>query len=546
VTAPSSHDAVPSALRAAYDKAGQAHVFKFIDEGKVRTSRGNTATHRRVMQCRNADELIPASNSSSLAMQVTAEEAKSLIAQLAGIDVELVNDLFTSTMAAQTATAAPVASTLRPAEGVTKLSAASPSESAAWEAAGLKAIAEGKVAALTLAGGQGTRLGFDRPKGEYDIGLPSHKTLFQLQAERIVCLKARASAEGAGGRPVSLPWYVMTSPMTDADTRAFLAENRYFGLPEADVVLFEQGTLPCLDFDGKIMLESAGRVAEAPDGNGGIYRALHKCGVIADMARRGVVGMHVFAVDNAAVRVADPVFFGYCLGMGADVGSKVCPKAGPHEKVGVLCLRDGVYSVVEYSEMDKATAELRAEGGSGELVFNAGNLCIHFYSRAFLESACSPATLPKVYHVAKKAIPFADPATGRTLSKEAMAGRGNTGIKLESFIFDVFPAAKTMAVLEIRREDEFAPVKNAPGSAEDSPDTARQMLLGQHARWIATAGGKVTGSGGVEVSPLLSYAGEGLQGLAGKEITAPAVLVLPAEAAAVQARVAPGVAVVPV
>lgn len=477
-------------------------------------------------------------------LQVSEPAAAELVAQLQRIDVELVNELFTATMAAGESAGAPVASRLQPARGVTRLRDAPAEDAASWHAAGLKAIAAGQMGALTLAGGQGTRLGSDRPKGEYDIGLPSHKSLFQLQAERITRLKSlAAAATGVEAASVHLPWYVMTSPMTDADTRAFLAEHRYFGLPADDVMLFSQGTLPCLDFAGKIMLETGSRVAEAPDGNGGIYRALHSSGVVADMVRRGVIGVHVFAVDNAIVRVADPTFFGYCLARDADVGSKVCAKAGPHEKVGVLCLRDGAYSVVEYSEMDKATAEL-TDPASGELLFNAGNLCIHYYSRAFLEGAASPAHLPKVYHVAKKAIPYAHPETGATLSKEEMAGKGNTGIKLESFIFDVFPSAERMAVLDIDRAAEFAPVKNAPGSPDDSPDTARAALLQQGASWVAAAGATVSGSGGVEVSPLVSYGGEGLAALSGATIAAPAIVVAASEEAAVRARVPAGVSVV--
>lgn len=490
---------------------------------------------------------------------MTREEAELLTAQLQRIDVGLVNELFRATMGAAAAeAAAPVAAKLAPCRNVTRLKDAPQAQRDAWYDAGLSAIASGKAAALILAGGQGTRLGSDRPKGEYDIGLPSHKCLFELQVQRLRRLKALAAAHGgvAGGeRAVSLPLYVMTSPMTDDDTRAFFRDHAFFGLPQQDVVFFCQGTLPCLTFDGKIMLENGGHVAEAPDGNGGIYRALHTSGAIADMRRRGVTGVHVFAVDNAVVRAADPVFLGYCMVNGADVGSKVCAKAGPHERVGVLCLSDGKYTVVEYSEMDKATAEL-VDAATGELAFNAGNICIHFYSVDFLERECSPEALPKVYHVAKKAIPFADPATGRTLTKEAMAGRGNTGIKLESFIFDVFPRARAMAVLDIPRESEFSPVKNAPGSREDSPDTARALVSDLHRKWLAAAGAALPAAGGlVDVSPLVSYGGEGLGALAGVSVLTPATVLasdepLPpvlakaaseGEVAAQDEQVAPGV-----
>lgn len=438
---------------------------------------------------------------------------------------------------------APVSSKLSPAEDVTSVADSTPDSLDSWRKIGLLAIAKGRVGALILAGGQGTRLGFDKPKGLYDVRLPSHKPLFALQCQRITRLRSlAAAAAGVAPSSVSMPLYVMTSPMTDADTRAIFAQHAFFGLAPSDVMFFCQGTLPCLTFDGKIMLESGSAVAEAPDGNGGIYRSLHLSGVIADMQRRGVVGTHVWAVDNAVVRAGDPVFVGYCLDRSADVGSKVCAKAGPHEKVGVLCKRDGAYTVVEYSEMDRATAEL-ADEATGRLAYNAGNICIHYYSTAFLADKCSPAALPKVYHVAKKAIPYAHPDTGATLPKDALktlhaATGGNSGIKLESFIFDVFPSSVAMAALEISRAAEFSPVKNAPGAADDSPDTARALVSSLHANWLAAAGATLAGAAAeaaaaspltagivsVEVSPLVSYGGEGLEAFAGHTLHTPALV----------------------
>lgn len=465
----------------------------------------------------------------SIVLQVTEAEAAALLEQLSAIDVSLVNELFRETMAAASGSAAPVSSTLEPPQDVTSLASAPAEDKAAWYKAGLAAIAAGKAAVLILAGGQGTRLGFDRPKGEYNIGLPSGKTLFKMQAERVRRLKALAAPLNGGVEP-SLPLYIMTSPMTDTDTRAFFSAHSNFGLPAADVTFFSQGTLPCMDFQGKIMLENGGKVAQAPDGNGGIYRAMHLQGIVADLQRRGVVGTHVFAVDNAVVKAGDPTFLGFCMGKNADVGSKACPKTGPHEKVGVLCRRGGQYTVVEYSELDKASAEL-VDPATGALTYNAGNICIHYYSTAFLADKCSPAALPKVYHVAKKSIPYAHPDTGKTLTKAELAPLGNTGVKLESFIFDVFPASNAMAVLEIVREEEFSPVKNAPGSNEDSPDTARALMCALHTQWLKAAGAVLVGAGdgAVEVSPLASYQGEGLQVLAGQELAAPLLVQLASE-----------------
>jgi UDP-N-acetylglucosamine/UDP-N-acetylgalactosamine diphosphorylase len=470
-------------LRKIYKDYGQEQVFDFLDRG-----------------------LIPDS------------EQEEFLKSLSLIDVPLVNELFTATSAASSAPA--VSELLEPCKDVTRVSTSSQEQLSEWRNEGLRGISLGKFAVLILAGGQGTRLGSDRPKGEYNIGLPSGKCIFQLQAERVLKLREEAKKyqqrENSGAtshdlKNVSLPVYVMTSPMTDSETRAFFESKSFFGLPREDVRFFCQGTLPCLHDNGKIMLESAAKVAEAPDGNGGIYRALHLSGCIADMRKRGVEGVHVFSVDNVIIKVGDPLFLGFCYKRGADVGSKACPKAGPHEKVGVLCKRGGRYTVVEYSEMDKASAELR-DTTTNELVYNAGNICIHYYSTDFLEKECSPAGLPKVYHFAKKAIPFADPETGKTLTKEQMAklGKATTGVKMESFIFDVFPQAKHLAALEIERSEEFAPVKNAPGSADDSPDTAREMIYSLHKQWLKSAGALVSAAV-VEVSPLLSYGGEGLE-----------------------------------
>ncbi len=335
---------------------------------------------------------------------ISASAASSLITQLESIDVSLVNELFAATM--ESARAGVAAGTLSPCNEVTSLSKAAIADVDAWRVRALIAIGKGQLAALILAGGQGTRLGSSRPKGEYDIGLPSGKSIFALIAARVQRLRhlaheASVSTGASATLPLpSLPVYIMTSPMTDTDTRAFWTENNFFGLPSVDVRFFSQGTLPCMTSDGAIILEDGSTVAQAPDGNGGIYRALHTSGVVADMRERGVIGTHVFAVDNAIVRPADPAFLGFCLERNADVGSKVCAKSGPHEKIGVLCEIGGVYSVVEYSEMEKDAAERRDD--MGKLVFNTGNLCIHYYSTDFLDGPCSPARLPKVYHLAKK------------------------------------------------------------------------------------------------------------------------------------------------
>lgn len=315
----------------------------------------------------------------------------------------------------------------------------------------------------------------------------------------------------------------MTSPATDQDVRDFFEANDYLQYPKEDIIFFQQGTLPCLTPDGKFMMETATKVAESPDGNGGIYRALHTSGAIQDMEKRGIKYVNAFAVDNPLIRVNDPIFVGYCQEVQADIGAKVAKKNDPEEKVGVLCKQDGKYAIAEYSEMDEATKSERTS--SGELRFDAGNLCIHMYTFDFLAKKCHPDKLPTVYHAANKKIPYADPKTGVTIPKSEL--QDNTGIKLESFIFDVFPEAENVAAMRIQRHLEFAPIKNAPGAKSDSPDTARQQYSDMCRNWLKAVGCTVGGPSNslVEISPLVSYAGENLETLAGLRVEAPVAII---------------------
>ena len=379
---------------------------------------------------------------------------------------------------------------------------------------GIEAIGRGEVAALVLAGGQGTRLGFSGPKGMYSIDLPSKRTLFQMIAERLLCLRMIAGKEG---KLPSIPFYIMTSPINHSQTVEFFEENSFFGLPKDDVCFFEQGMLPCLTEDGKIIMEGAGKVAMAPDGNGGIYPSLLNSGMFSDMNDvRKIKYLHVFSIDNALTKPADPTFIGYCISQGADCGNKVVWKSHAHEKVGVIAEKDGKSCVVEYSDISKEMAE--AVDNSGRLRFGAGNICNHFYTLDFLRTQVFP-NLGNIYHVARKKISYYDEETKRTVTPDS-----NNGIKLETFIFDIFPLSQSMAVLDVEREDEFAPVKNAPGSSSDSPDTARVYISNRSKKWVKSAGGILVGDLDAicEVSPQTSYEGEGLEVMVkGKEIQCP-------------------------
>ncbi|XP_006853560.2 UDP-N-acetylglucosamine diphosphorylase 1 isoform X1 [Amborella trichopoda] len=376
-----------------------------------------------------------------------------------------------------------------------------------WWKMGLKAISEGKLAVLLLSGGQGTRLGSSDPKGCFNIGLPSGKSLFQLQAERILCvqkLAAQSVADGAGGF-VPIHWYIMTSPFTDEATRKFFESHKYFGLEADQVTFFQQGTLPCVSKDGRLIMETPFSVAKAPDGNGGVYSALKSSKLLEEMAMRGVRYVDCYGVDNALVRVADPTFLGYFIDKGITAAAKVVRKAYPQEKVGVFVQRGkgGPLSVVEYSELDQSMA-CAINQGTGRLRFCWSNVCLHMFTLDFLNQVANGLEKDSIYHLAEKKIPSIH---GHT-----------TGLKLEQFIFDAFAYSPSTALFEAVREEEFAPVKNANGSSYDTPDSARLLVLRLHTRWVVAAGGFLTHSvplyaTGVEISPLLSYAGENLEAI---------------------------------
>ena len=269
--------------------------------------------------------------------------------------------------------------------------------------------------------------------------------------------------------------------------------------------------------DGKVILESPSRIAVAPDGNGGLYAAIRaplfgsdkSRTVLSDLQRRNILYVHAYCVDNCLVRVADPVFLGYSIQKQADCAAKVVPKAHPTESVGVIARRGKKYSVVEYSEISKEQAE-RRDPASGELAFRAGNIANHFYTTAFLNRV-EAFEEEMTFHVAHKKIPYVDLESG-----ERIKPTKPNGIKLELFVFDVFPYTEHFTVLEVERKEEFSPLKNAPGTGSDDPETSRRDLLAQHKRFLESAGATVGEGIDIEISPLVSYSGEGLESVKGK------------------------------
>ncbi|AGO14242.1 AaceriAFL192Cp [[Ashbya] aceris (nom. inval.)] len=366
---------------------------------------------------------------------------------------------------------------------------------------GLEAVRRGEVAVVLMAGGQGTRLGSSQPKGSYDVGLPSHKSLFQIQAERLGRLERLAGCI----RPI--PWYIMTSRATRAATEQFFSEHRYFGLQEGQVTFFNQGTLPALDSSGRrLLLESKTSLLESPDGNGGLYRALQENGILDDFVSRGIKHIHMYCVDNVLVKLADPVFLGYAIGHGFDLATKVVRKRDAHESVGLIVAKDGKPCVIEYSEISKDLAEA-IDGENGLLKLRAANIVNHYYSvnvlREKLESWCEQMPL----HIAKKKIKYYDPSSDTLVCPTDV-----NGIKLEQFIFDVFGSIplERFGCLEVERSEEFSPLKNGADAPNDNPVTARKAYLELGTKWLRDAGAVIDEGILVEVSSTLSYDGEGL------------------------------------
>ncbi|KAL8727848.1 MAG: hypothetical protein Q9181_005554 [Wetmoreana brouardii] len=393
-----------------------------------------------------------------------------------------------------------------------------------WYTSGLELVSKGQVAVVLMAGGQGTRLGSSDPKGCFNIGLPSQKSLFQIQAERIWKVQQLAEKE-SGKKDIAIPWYVMTSGPTRRPTERFFEEHNHFGLNKDNVSIFEQGVLPCISNEGKILLESKAKVAVAPDGNGGIYQALLTSNVRTDMRKRGIQHIHAYCVDNCLVKVADPVFIGFAASKDVDVATKVVRKRNAKEPVGLILQKNSKPDVVEYSEIDDATAEAKDSKHPDLLKFRAANIVNHYYSFRFLETIEDWVhKLP--HHVARKKIPYVDIEKGETIKPDKP-----NGIKLEQFVFDVFPllSLDKFACMEVRRDEEFSPLKNARGKGEDDPDTSKQDILNQGRRWVENVGGIVESEcapeeTGVEISPLVSYGGEGLEFLQTRTIKAPAVI----------------------
>jgi len=367
----------------------------------------------------------------------------------------------------------PTPSTIEPAE-VIGVPGDEASRRAAAEAreAGEALLSGGKVAVLTVAGGQGSRLGFDGPKGAFSIGPVSRMTLFEVFARTMRSIRRRYRA--------LVPWLIMTSETNHADTVAFFRENRYFDLSPSSIRFFTQGMVASVDFQGKMLLAAPGRVAVNPNGHGGTLLALRDSGALEDLQAADIEEVFYFQVDNPLAVIADPVFLGYHRLRGADMSSKAVEKTRPEERVGILVRMDGNLGVIEYSNLDREAARERTPGGG--LRYAAGSIAIHAFSVDFIHRLTSGG-LQLPFHKAVKKVPHVDEAGNAVQPEEPNA------VKFETFVFDALGQARNAVTMMVPREDEFSPVKNAEG--EDSVATAQQDMANRAGRWLEGAGVEV-------------------------------------------------------
>jgi UDP-N-acetylglucosamine/UDP-N-acetylgalactosamine diphosphorylase len=431
-------------------QAGQEHIFRFWDE-------------------------------------LTDSGRKNLIKQISEIDFDLLNEQ--TNQALKNTGSLVTDHKLEPADFITLKERESQDEAA--QKIGELALRNGKIAAFLVAGGQGTRLGFDGPKGKYPVTPVKKKSLFQLHAEKLLAIGKKHSK--------MVPWYIMTSQTNYQQTADFFKEKDYFGYEPNDVFFLIQEMIPAIDRQGKLILDAKDHIFMNPNGHGGSLKALWKSGAIADMKQRGVDTIFYFQVDNVLNPLCDPAYLGYHIREKSEMSNKVVRKKYAGEKMGVLCKIDGKLGLVEYSDFDE---ELKnATYPDGSLQFWAGNIATHIFSLSFIERENQDGfKLP--YHIAEKSIPYIDD-NGNLIKSDI-----KNGIKFESFVFDALQDVNKSVSIELRREEEFSPLKNNEG--ENSPQTVHDDLNNTWAKWLEQAGfdlgrdkeGKLTCN--VEISPLFA------------------------------------------
>ncbi len=353
------------------------------------------------------------------------------------------------------------------------------------ERAGLAALAEGTVGVALVAGGQGSRLGFDHPKGMYPIGPISGATLFDILLGKVIATRTRANA------PV--PIYLMTSPATHQETISYLKREQNFGIPASEIMVFCQGTMPAVDATtGKLLLESKGSLFLSPDGHGGMLSALSRCAALEDMRQRGIKHLFYFQIDNPLATVCDPTFIGHHILSKSEYTLQVIAKQKPEDKVGNVVRLNGKTQIIEYSDLPPEAANLRNPDGSLKLW--AGSIAVHVFDVDFLcRSAAQKDALP--IHFARKKVNFVN-STGDVCQPDQP-----NAIKFEQFIFDLLPAASKSITVEVDPAMAFAPLKNGPGGEADTAEHVQQQLMKFHRHLLRAAGLQVKETARVEIDP---------------------------------------------
>jgi UDP-N-acetylglucosamine/UDP-N-acetylgalactosamine diphosphorylase len=423
--------------------------------------------------------------------RLTPNARPGLLEQLRGLDLELLYQLYTQR---EKTFALPTPESIRPVP-IRQLSAADKKERSLGE----EALRRGEVAVLMVAGGQGSRLGFEHPKGMFATGPVSNNSLFQIHAEKVLALRRRY------GRAV--PFLILTSHATHDETAQSFADHHFFGLSAEEVFFFQQGTMPALDqATGQLLFEAPGRLFLSPNGHGGTLTALADSGLLDRLRAQAIRQIFYFQVDNPLVKIADALFLGHHLAERAEVSSKIVPKETPSDKLGNLVLVNGRCAMIEYSDLPDHLA--RETDEKGALRIRAGSPAIHIFGVDFLGRVTQGQTrMP--YHVARKIVPHVD-ASGKLVQPER-----ENALKFELFIFDALPLTDRWTVVETSRREEFAPLKNATGA--DSPEQVRQAISDLAGDWLERAGVEVPrradGSAAVplEVSPLYALDAEELK-----------------------------------
>jgi len=382
--------------------------------------------------------------------RLNSDEKETLLKQIENIDFELMSKLYGQAIKGEKVGS----DNITPMSVIDK-EKISYEDKLSAEKIGEESIRKGELAFVTMAGGQGTRLGHIGPKGTYILDLDNNKSLFELLCDSLKEAREKYS--------VTVPWYIMTSRENNNDTTDFFEQHSYFGYGKENVKFFVQGELPMILENGKLVMESFDRIKEAADGHGGIFNAMLKNNIIQDMKQKGIKWVFIGGVDNCLVKMVDPLFIGLCEKENVKLASKTIIKAYPEERVGVFCKRNGRPSVVEYTEITDEMASFRND--IGELVYGESHILCNMFNIDILDKM---GEAPLEYHVAHKATSYIG-EDGEYLNSDKP-----NAYKFESLIFDAFAVAEDMLLLRTKREQEFAPVKNKEGT--DSPETARKLL----------------------------------------------------------------------